>query len=294
MEPKVSIIVPIFNAQSYLERCINSLCAQTLHEIEIICVDDGSTDLTPEILRHYAAQDARVRIISQENKRQGGARNSGMDIARGSYLYFVDADDYIDPSSCEMLYKAAVQYNADVACGSIRKERKQGNRWAIHFEEIQLHEGMEARFKAVNCPPDFYVLHKLINRKKLCQLGIRFAEGVQYEDVMFLAHLLHGVERLITVPGPAYHYIAHKGSTVKGKQTKIKQQQHYEALRDFVRFAEEIDLPLSAKHRTVTKRTFQWLGVTVFKIKERNGREYGRLFDLIPIFTRKIGGKQKE
>lgn len=288
MEPKVSIIVPVFNAQDYLAPCLDSLCNQSMRELEIICVDDGSTDSSPAILKSYAQRDSRIHIVTQQNKRQGAARNSGMDVAQGEYIYFMDADDSIDATTCEILYEAAVRHRADIACGSIRKERRQGNRWAIYFEQEELHTSLEARFNAVNCPPDFYVMHKLIHRATLQKLGLRFAEKVQYEDVMFMAELLHGIERMVTVPGPIYHYIAHKGSTVKGKQTIAKQQQHYEALHLFVAFADHIGLSFSKKHRTVTKRFYEWMGVTILKIKERDGMLYWRLFDAIPIFCKRI------
>ena len=94
---KVSVILPIYNEEKYLAQCLDSICGQTLKEIEIICVDDGSTDNSPHILEDYAKKDSRIRLITQENQFAGAARNKGMACAVGKYLSFLDADDYYAP-----------------------------------------------------------------------------------------------------------------------------------------------------------------------------------------------------
>lgn len=123
MEPKVSVIIPVYNVEPFLARCLDSVVGQTLREIEIVCVDDGSPDRSIDILRRYAAGDNRIRVISQENRGLGGARNRGFDAATGEYILFVDSDDWIDPAYCERLYEAARATGADVACASMLKIR---------------------------------------------------------------------------------------------------------------------------------------------------------------------------
>ena len=93
---KVSIIVPVYNVEKYIDRCMKSLMNQTLHEIEIILVDDGSPDSCPQMCDEYAKQDTRVKVIHKENAGLGYARNSGLEIATGEYVAFVDSDDYVD------------------------------------------------------------------------------------------------------------------------------------------------------------------------------------------------------
>ena len=106
MNPTVSFIVPVYNVKSYLCDCLDSLVNQTLHEIEIICVDDGSTDGTLAIIREYAEKDKRITVIElTSNAFPGGARNNGLGIARGKYVWFVDSDDYIDTDAAEFLAK---------------------------------------------------------------------------------------------------------------------------------------------------------------------------------------------
>lgn len=111
--PKVSVIIPCYNARKYLGQCLQSVLAQTLRDIEIICVDDGSSDGTMDILRAYADSDARVRVIAQQNAGAGAARNNGLRHASGEYLSFLDADDFFEPDMLEKAVAAADLHQAD-------------------------------------------------------------------------------------------------------------------------------------------------------------------------------------
>lgn len=112
---KVSIIIPVYNLEKYLVTCLDSICTQTLKEIEIICINDGSTDNSLNILKTYAQQDNRIIIIDKENSGAADSRNRGLNIARGEYITFIDGDDWIDPDYIETLYKSSEQENADIA-----------------------------------------------------------------------------------------------------------------------------------------------------------------------------------
>ena len=112
--PKVSIIVPVYNVESYLAQCLDSLIEQTLSDIEILCLDDGSTDSSPELLDAYAAKDARIRALHRENCGVAETRNVGVGLARGEYILFVDSDDYIAQRSCEVLVATAEREGADI------------------------------------------------------------------------------------------------------------------------------------------------------------------------------------
>lgn len=113
--PKVSVIIPVYNVEAYLRECLDSVVCQTLSDIEIICIDDGSTDQSPEILREYASKDGRIVLISSGvNEGQSTARNWGLEVARGKYIYFVDSDDYIVPDGLERLYGIAEEHDLDL------------------------------------------------------------------------------------------------------------------------------------------------------------------------------------
>ena len=112
--PAVSVIIPVYNAAEFLKDGLNSLLKQTLREIEIICVDDGSTDGSLVILKEFEKADARIRVIHQENQGAGAARNNGMDVARGKYLAFLDADDFFEKNMLKAAYDRAEETEAEV------------------------------------------------------------------------------------------------------------------------------------------------------------------------------------
>jgi len=113
--PKISVIIPIYNSEKYLKKCLDSVIKQTLKDIEIICIDDGSTDNSKEILREYAKKDKRIVILEQKNKYAGIARNNGIKIAKGEYIHFLDSDDWLrSKNAYKYLYKQMVKKNVDV------------------------------------------------------------------------------------------------------------------------------------------------------------------------------------
>lgn len=113
-EPKVSVIIPVYNVEEYLRQCLDSVINQTLKEIEIICVDDGSTDSSLEILKEYAAKDHRITLITQQNLHAGVARNAGLTVAKGEYLSFLDSDDFFELNMLEETYNKAIKDNSDI------------------------------------------------------------------------------------------------------------------------------------------------------------------------------------
>ena len=132
--PKVSVIVPVYNMERYLSKCLDALTKQTLTDIEIIAVNDGSTDRSPQILRSYAAQDGRIRIIDKPNSGYGASMNRGIDEARGQYVGIVEPDDYPDRVMFEKLYKAAEKHNCDlVKCNYYRTyDSYEEPEWNLH------------------------------------------------------------------------------------------------------------------------------------------------------------------
>ena len=145
-------------------------------------------------------------------------------------------------------------------------------------------ETLEERFRLADCPPDFYVMNKLIKRERLLHLGLRFRERVCYEDVEYMMRLLGECGRLVTVPGVVYHYMFNATSITKSRQTLKKQQDKCEAHRHFVAYADRIGLRLAPRYRSVTRRLFEWCGVTLLKQKECDGVRTWRRFDFLPIW----------
>ena len=114
--PKISVIVPVYNVQNYLRQCLDSIIGQSFSNFEMICINDGSTDDSPQILEQYAALDSRIRIISQPNRGLSAARNAGLAQATAEYIFFIDSDDYIEPDTLEKLFDTARRTGADLTC----------------------------------------------------------------------------------------------------------------------------------------------------------------------------------
>lgn len=145
--PDISVIIPVYNADRYLKRCLNSVCRQTLHNIEIICVDDGSTDNSARILDEYARADKRIRIIHQKNSFAGTARNRGMKVAKGQYVAFLDADDYYLTNMLEVMLKKATKETADIViCNSKAYAKGKG---CYHYASGELKRELLPKNKTV-------------------------------------------------------------------------------------------------------------------------------------------------
>lgn len=224
--PRVSIIVPCHNAAPYLRECMDSLRTQTLQEIEIVCIDDGSVDETGAILSKYAARDDRVQVITfRENRGVSCARNAGLREARGAYIGFCDADDWADAEMYALLYHAA--QGADGALCAVKKHYSaqridtvelpwpDGTRFDTHGVREVLIPSMLARETDVDAlPVSGYTPRNLFRREVLC--GHTFREDIHYaEDLLFLVEALLGVQSFAVVGRAAYHYRFTGGSVTK-------------------------------------------------------------------------------
>ena len=284
MNPKVSIIIPVYNTAALLPRCLESVVAQTLRDIEIICVNDGSTDSSQEVLEAWATKDSRITVIQQTNGRQGKARNAGMAVAKGELVGMIDSDDYIPAEYFERLYRAAVEVDADVAMCGIVKQKPYGERVVVAFQQSEIATDATAKMRLCHCPPEFHPVNKLYRREMIERLGLRFREGVQYEDVMFVTRAIVESNKVVTVPDISYYYVLNPTSTVKSRQTAAKQRQKYEAHRAMVDYVAEHGVEIAQRHRNITVRYASLWGVTVWKIKEQGRCRTLRLFDVLPIW----------
>ena len=133
--PKISVIVPVYNEGKYLHRCLNSLIRQSLSDIEIICVDDGSTDNCGKLLDGYAEKESRIKVLHQINGGRANARNNALQTASGKYITFVNSDDFADRELLEKLYDASEKNNADIAAASIIRKRKHCEKYRMHYTE---------------------------------------------------------------------------------------------------------------------------------------------------------------
>ena len=219
---KVSIIIPIFNGEKFLKRCIDSLVSQTLKEIEIIFVNDGSTDNSEKIIKSY--NEERIIYRYQEKLGVSIARNQGMDVANGEYIGFVDCDDWVDKDYFKKLYNTAIKYDADIAAGGIiRTHFMRKTKYLVFRKEIYT-EDTDEKFILCDVPKKSYVWNKIYKREKL---NLQFTPNRLYEDVVFTPRILFDTKGLVTVPNTYYHYWRHNASIVANKSKKAKEDSDY-------------------------------------------------------------------
>lgn len=286
---KVSIIVPAYNVEGYIEDCLNSLVNQTLKEIEIIVVNDESTDSTPQIIEKYAQKDSRIKIISQKNQGLSGARNSGLKIATGEYIGFVDSDDYVDLDYFEKLYNTAKEYDADMTVASILKHKKDFLKYNAKYSKLICEEKLDKKIKLCQDKKKryFYVWNKLCRHDLLENHNQEFPLGRVFEDVVFTTKNIYNSNKIVSVPDIKYHYIERAGSIVKSKLSEKKINDRRTAYCELQDFAKEKGFKLPErlnyyesfwknslikiyKGKYIKKYTFLGI-ITLFKTENKEG-----------------------
>lgn len=226
LQPKVSVIIPVYNAQAYLEDCLDSIVGQTLKDIEIICVDDGSTDDSPTILERYAARDPRFLILRQENKGAGAARNHGLRYARGTFLSILDCDDFFEPDMLERGYEAGVSGNADIVvlgCDHYDSQARAFSPCDYSINKNILPQ--KAVFSPQDVQQDLFKLFvgwswdKLFRRSFVAEQQLQFQEQRTSNDLLFVFSAIVLAER-ITVESKIYAHHRRIGGSLSVTREK--------------------------------------------------------------------------
>ncbi len=238
---KVSIIVPVYNVEKYLRECLDSLIGQTLKDIEIITINDGSPDNSLQILEEYATKDPRVKIINQENAGLSAARNRGLSEASGEYVAFIDSDDWVDADFCERLYNAAQKDEADIAAGGVvLYKNPQKSKKHISYQKNCVYKGIKEKyykllFGAAHC----YVCNKIYRREALIKSGIVFPEGKVYEDMHWSPRVVCELGKAVVVGGVSYFYRQNMSSITNVTPYSEKMRKDYRDAREaLVKFAD--------------------------------------------------------
>lgn len=200
----ISVIIPAYNVAPYIEECLDSVISQIFADLEIIVVDDGSTDATPQILRQIADTDSRIRIITQPNRGLSEARNAGLDVARGEWVLFVDGDDMLLPDAVQTLVDLARRSDAEIACGGFVTRREDADR-TIKEKEITLTPD-DAVCRVLYQQPGFYnsAWGKLYRRDLFDD--IRYRAGVLYEDLDIFYLLFEKASKIAFTNRPVAYY----------------------------------------------------------------------------------------
>ena len=208
---KVSVIIPVYNAEKYLNKCIDSIINQTLKEIEIICVNDGSIDSSLNILENYKNKDNRIIIINQKNLRQAAARNNGMKIAKGEYISFIDSDDFVENNFLENMYNEAKNNDSDIAVSNVKSFINDNylindiyvGYWCFYNYHSNVLINAEDKFGVIySCA----IWNKIYRRDFLIKNNIYFFENLFLEDVSFnnIAAILSN--KIILLKDTWYYY----------------------------------------------------------------------------------------
>lgn len=233
--PLISVIVPIYNVERYVRRCLDSLRVQTIREIEVICIDDGSTDKSGIIADEYESSEFPIfRVIHTENRGLSAARNRGIDESKSNWLMFVDSDDWVSEDFCKVPYEKNIEYEADMVIferyrvsrfGNIKKPRKRNAPIGI-VDELIAHEcGGAAAWNKMY-------------RKSLFD-NIRYPEGHVYEDVAITHKIVHLSEKILIIQDCLYYHAYRKGSisqehsSDKSRDSFISAYERYNDLKEW-------------------------------------------------------------
>ncbi|WP_010630804.1 glycosyltransferase family 2 protein [Sporolactobacillus vineae] len=235
MEPLISVIVPVYKTEQYLDQCIESLVMQTYRNLEILLVDDGSPDRCPEICDSWAERDPRIRVIHKVNAGASSARNTGLDLAKGDYLAFVDCDDWIHCDTYEWLINNLKKEHADLAICSEFQVFGKSIRRPEKKENVYLVMNSEEAFKRINSIGYFGVgvWDKLYARHLFDHL--RFPEGRICEDYLLTYTVLDRARTIVYDSTPKYYYRQRAGSLTHGKEIDLWSVQSTEKMLALVR-----------------------------------------------------------
>lgn len=247
MKPKVSIIVPIFNVEKYLSRCLDSILCQTLEEIEIIAINDGSTDLSLDILNKYAAMDRRLKVINKSNSGVSSARNKGIFLAKGEYIGFVDPDDWIDNEMYEVMYDNALKENVDIVmCTYVREFEEHAKVKDFHIPNKTFYKDNKVQLNIMRRligplneevgNPELLdawgtVWSKLYKAELIKENRIEFVDLEKIgtnEDTLFNIETMFHAKSFLFLNSPYYHYWrANSSSITSGYKPNLMKQWKY-------------------------------------------------------------------
>ena len=239
---KVSIIIPIYNLEGYLSKCLDCLICQTLKDIEIICVNDESTDNSLAVLKDYAKKDKRIKIINQKNAGPGVARNAGIDAAKGEYIQFVDGDDWIEPDTCEKCYQKAKQSGVDMLTFNALFISPTKQMPYIYYN---LNEEKIISYKDISdilFQSHFNVWHYLFKKSFLEENHIRFPKIVLGEDVPFVLKAWLTATKVYCIPETLYNYNDFRTTSI------CRSYRNKTDIFTFLEMSRDLILPIQSKN----------------------------------------------
>lgn len=220
--PEISVIVPVYKAEQYLDRCVKSILEQTYQNFELILVDDGSPDNSPSLCDEWAKNDNHIYVIHKENGGASSARNAGLKIAKGRWIAFADSDDWLDRTALKTLYDLANQYNVPMAIGGMRVVQEYTDAQTVAKQEtvVLSRADLMSRFFRLNGEPDTHSVCATLIRRDILE-AYHFIEGKMNEDVEACYYLARKCEGAVYTNKPVYFYFKNvEGVTNSGFSKK--------------------------------------------------------------------------
>ena len=277
LSPKITCIIPVYKVENYLARCIESVLSQTYTDFELILVDDGSPDNSGKICDEYAKKDSRIKVIHKVNEGVSVARNTGLDIAKGEYIYFLDSDDFISPDCFELLYKNLKENDADISIGGlIEYETEEELQKSNTGENIVFYKGtakdrLEHYF--MGKPVSKYELICNYLYKKTLFGNVRFPAGTYYEDEYLNWKLYLPANKVVETEKITYFYYRHTSSAT-GDGFNIRAFDYLGALEERLEYYQQHDtamFPLVVKHYRMALLEFFYLKISKIPSEKREG-----------------------
>ncbi len=238
MKPKLSILIPIYNVEKYLRQCLDSVCKQTLKDIEIICLNDGSTDSSPEIIQEFQSRDSRIVVINKPNSGYGDSMNRGLKKAKGEYIGIVESDDWIDPEAFEQMYKLAKIYDAEVVRANYFKNKASVDTKHYSVNIWDVGRPLETRHHTSIFFQSPAIWASIYQNKFLKQNHIDFllTPGASYQDTSFNFKVWTFAKRVIFTTDAYLHYrIDNEASSVNAPSKVFSVTTEYEEIERFLK-----------------------------------------------------------
>ena len=290
--PNLSIITPIYNTQKYLNRCLDSLINQTLKDIEIICINDCSTDNSLEILKEYQNKDKRIKIINlKENKKQGYARNIALNEANGEYIGFIDSDDWIDLNYFEKLYTKAKEHNCDIALATNVRIGNGITKKRLNLKEEKIAYTLQEKIDLSNQAKNPCPTNKIYKKELLINNNITFSEGCFCEDKIFTTKAIYYSNKIISVPDIYYYYFENPTSTVNSKAKKHTKElinDKNKAKKEVINFLRQNNVSFADGKYWALEKEWKIFHLTILALKRSLYREGVYLFNFLPVFQRRL------
>lgn len=283
---KISVIIPAFNAEKWVAQCIENVLHQSYKDLEVIVIDDGSTDSTAEIAARYP-----VTLLRQENRGPSASRNRGIDAASGEYIHFLDVDDWINLDFYTHMVDAIALTDADMAFGGLIHEAVP--RLTRLYTERWLLSAPEDKFSVTNAGMDGYSVRYVFRKSLLEKSNLRFEVGRYIEDLPFTVQAVADASRIVTVPGAIYYYKRRGGSTMRSLNPEVKRKRREDlanahAIRD--KLMEQYGLGHLARLRAVDRLQYKIFGIPMLERRTlNNGKIRWYLFGLRVMQTKQLG-----